>query len=49
MHDDGQFKLSSLYRQLRNWEILQNPLVVVGGMRCTPYLIVDSAYPIYPY
>ena len=49
MHDGEQFKLSSLYRQLRYQEILQDPLVVVGGMRCTPYLIADSAFPICPY
>ena len=49
MHDGGQFKLSSVYQQLKNREILQDPLVVVGGMRCTPYLIADSAYPICPY
>ena len=49
VHDGGQFKLSSLYQQLRDWEILQDPLVVVGGMRCTPFLIAYSAYPIRPY
>ena len=49
MHDGRQFKLSSLYQQLRNRKILQDPLVVVGGMRCTPNLIANSTYPICPY
>ena len=30
---------SNLYRQLKDWKILQDPLVKVGGMRCTPYVI----------
>ena len=29
VHDSGQFKLSNVYRHLRNREILQDPLVVV--------------------
>ena len=49
MHDGKQFKLSSLYRQLRDREILQDPLVVVGHMKCIPYLIAVPAYPIRPY
>ena len=46
VYDGGKFKVFNLYQNLRNWEILQDPLVVVGGMRCTSYLIANSTYPI---
>ena len=49
MHDGGQFKVSNLYRNLKNQEILQDPLMVIGDIRCTLYLIGDSVYPIRPY
>ena len=49
VHDGGQFKSSSLYQQLRDRSILQQPVVNVGGKMCTPYLIGDSAYPIRTY
>ena len=49
VHDGGQFKVSSLYKSLRRREILQEPVVSVGGIQCTPYLIGDSAYPIRTY
>ena len=49
VHNGGQFKVSSLYRDLRNRDILQSPIVNVRRKRCTPYLIGDSAYPIRPY
>jgi hypothetical protein len=49
VHDGGQFKVSSLYKDLRKREILQEPVVLVGGIMCTPYLIGDAAYPIRTY
>ena len=49
VHDGGQFKVSSLYRSLKRREILQDPVVSIGGVRCTPYLIGDAAYPIRTY
>jgi hypothetical protein len=49
VHDGGQFKTSSLYRQLRRQEILQQPEVRVGGSILKPYLIGDSTYPIRRY
>jgi hypothetical protein len=49
VHDGGQFKISSLYRDLKNRDILQEPEVLIRGTTCTPYLIADSAYPIRTY
>ncbi len=46
VHDGGQFKVFSLYRQLRDREILQKLVLMVRGVRCTPYIIGDSSYPI---
>jgi hypothetical protein len=49
VHNGGQFKISSLYRDLNNWDILQELEVLIRGTSCTPYLIADSAYPIRTY
>jgi len=38
--------MSNVYRQLRNHEILQESMVVVRRVRCTPYIIGDVVYPI---
>ncbi len=46
IHDGGQFKMSNVYRQLKNLEILQKPMVVVRVERCTSYIIGDAIYPI---
>jgi len=39
----------SVYRQLRSREILQKPMMVVRGVKCTPYIIGDATYPIQQY
>ncbi len=49
VHDDGQSKRCSLYAQLRSREILQEPIIIIQGMRCIPFLIGDVAYSIYTY
>ena len=49
MHDGRQFKISSLYIDLKNRDILQETEVVIRGTTCTPYLIEDFAYPIRTY
>ncbi len=41
--------MSNLYRDLRNHDILQEPIVEVSGMKCTPYLIANSTFPIHIY
>jgi hypothetical protein len=46
IHDDGQFKVFSLYRQIRDRGILQKLVILVRSVRCTPYIIGDSFYPI---
>jgi hypothetical protein len=46
VHDGGQFKVFSLYKQLKDREILQKLVFLVKGVRCTPYIIGDSSYPI---
>jgi hypothetical protein len=46
IHDGGQFKMFNVYRQLKNREILQELVVVVRGVRCTPYIVGDATYPI---
>jgi hypothetical protein len=47
VHDNKQFNVSNLYKDLRNHDILQEPIVEVSGMQCTPYLIIDFTYPIH--
>jgi hypothetical protein len=39
--------VSNLYKDLKNRDILQEPVVEVTGMKCTPYLIIDSTYAIH--
>jgi hypothetical protein len=41
--------MSNVYKQLRNREILQELVVVVRRVKCTPYIIGDAIYPILPY
>ncbi len=41
--------MSNVYKQFNNREILQEPVVVVRGVTCTPYIIGDATYPIWPY
>jgi hypothetical protein len=41
--------VSSIYRDLKNHDILQELVVEVSSMRRTPYLIVNFAYPIDTY
>jgi hypothetical protein len=49
IHDGGQFKTSSLYQQFRRQQVLQQPQITVRGLVVKPYLVGDSAYPIYKY
>jgi hypothetical protein len=49
VHDGEQFKNSSFYRPLRYHMILQEPMIIIGGLRCTPYLIGNVVYPIHKY
>jgi hypothetical protein len=49
VHDGGQFKVFNLYKQLRDWEILQKLVLMVRGVRCTPHIIGDLVYPIWTY
>jgi hypothetical protein len=39
-------KTFNVYRQLSSHEILQEPMMVVRSVRCTPYIIGDATYPI---
>ncbi len=41
--------MSSLYRDLKNHDILQELVVEVSNMRHPPYLIANFAYPIHTY
>ncbi len=49
VHHGGQFKRCSLYAQLKSREILQKLVVIIQGMKWTPFLISDVAYPIRTY
>ncbi len=49
VHDGGKFKRCNLYAQLKYQEILQEPIITIQSMRCTPFLIGDVAYPIHTY
>lgn len=49
VHDDEQFKNSSFYRPWRYYMILQEHMIIIGGLRCTPYLIGNIVYPIHKY
>lgn len=49
VYDGDQYKVLSLYRDLRNQDILQELLIVVESMRCTLYSIANSVYPIHTY
>ncbi len=40
----GQFKVSSIYQQLRTQSILREPIVVVEGLKINPYLLGDAGY-----
>jgi hypothetical protein len=41
--------VSNLYKDLKNHDILQEPIVEVNPMKCTPYLIADFTYHIHIY
>jgi hypothetical protein len=47
--EGGSFKLSSLYRELRLWIFLTEPVTDVGGMQVYPYLLGDVTYPLQTY
>lgn len=50
VHDGEQFKNSSFYKPLRyHMMSLQEPMIIIGGLRCTPYLIGNLVYPIQKY
>jgi hypothetical protein len=40
----GQFKVSSIYQQLRTQSILREPIVVDEGLKINPYLLGDAGY-----
>jgi hypothetical protein len=42
--DGGQFKVSSIYQQLRTQSILRDPIVVVESLKIKPYLHGDADY-----
>ena len=42
--DSGSLKVSSLYAQLVDRDILQEPVVLVRGTRVRPYLLADAGY-----
>ena len=46
MHDSRVLRNSSLYRRIRNNELLLGPAVRVGGREIKPLLLGDSAYPL---
>jgi hypothetical protein len=41
LHDGGEFKRYNLYAQLRSREIFQESIIIIQGMKCTPFLIND--------
>jgi hypothetical protein len=49
VHDGSQFKVSNLYKQLKDRNFLQELVILLNGVRSTPYIIGDSAYPIWTY
>jgi hypothetical protein len=49
VHDVGQFRWSSLYQDLHQRRILQDPSIIVRGVQIQPFLIGDSAYLSRPY
>jgi hypothetical protein len=49
VHDGGRFKRCSLYAQLKSQEILQEPINIIQGMKCIPFLIDDVVYSICTY
>jgi hypothetical protein len=48
VRDGEQFKNSSFCKPLRYHMISQEPMII-GGFRCTPYLIGNVVYPIHKY
>ncbi len=49
VHNGSQFKVSNLYKQLKDWKTLQERVHLVRGVKSTPYIIGDLAYPIWTY
>jgi hypothetical protein len=42
--NEGQFKVSFIYYQLRTQSILRKPIVVVESLEIKPYLLGDAGY-----
>ncbi len=49
VHDGSEFKVSNLYKRLKDWKTLQERVFLVKGVKFTPYIIGDSTYPIQTY
>jgi hypothetical protein len=45
-HDAAHLRESDLWGSLRAHEILQEPVINVGGRNITPFIVGDSAYPL---
>jgi hypothetical protein len=43
--DGGQFKISQIYEQIREREILATPVVIVDGTHIKHFLLGDAGYP----
>jgi hypothetical protein len=47
--DDYQFKVSSLCKWLKKPRNFARTYFTIKGVKCTPYMIGDSNYPIWTY
>jgi len=47
--DNGSFKLNTLYKKLKSWEILTKYILDIIGMQLYPYLLTKATYPIWTY
>jgi len=49
VHDGSQFKVFNLYKQLKDWNFLQEHVLLIIGVKSTPYIIRYSTYLIWTY
>jgi hypothetical protein len=47
--DNGSFKLNTLYKKFKSWEILTKYVVDIIGMQLYPYLLTKATYPLWTY
>ncbi len=47
--DNGSFKLNTLYKKLKSWEILTKYVVDIIGMQLYLYLLTKATYPLWTY